>query len=200
MKTVLVTGPTKKPLDIMNVKDQLRIDYDDDSEETYLERLIATATERVENLCGRKLITQTWKAYYDDWPFEDRFEIPFGQLQSITHLKYTDTDDSTSTWSTTNYKVDTYDDPGHLVLGYNKSWPTVTLQVANPIEIQFVCGYGDDEEDVPEQLRHAMKLLVTHWYENREGWLSIPGMSVYLETPEALYALIEDYRIRGFHW
>ena len=29
-------------------------------------------------------------------------------------------------------------------------------------------GYGDATTDVPETIRHAMMLMVGHWYDNRE--------------------------------
>lgn len=201
MKTSLVTAPVKSAVDILNLRDHIRLDYDFGDDDSTIERLSASAVARIENLTGRKLITQTWKVFFDDWPEDpsDRFEIPFGQLQSVTHLKYTDNEDNTSTWAATNYKVDTYGDPGHLILGYNKSWPTDTLAVTNAIEIQFVCGYGTDETDIPEDLRLAVRMLVSHWYEHREGFAIQVGLTQPVEIPEGVYDLIEEYRIRGFH-
>ena len=35
--------------------------------------------------------------------------------------------------------------------------------------MQFVAGYGDEELDMPETTVQAIRLLVGHWYENREA-------------------------------
>ena len=35
--------------------------------------------------------------------------------------------------------------------------------------IRFVAGYGDDSESVPDQFAQAIRLIVGHWYENREA-------------------------------
>ena len=202
MKTNLVTPPVEDAVDVLNMLDHMRVDYADDAEESLIERLTNAAVTRIENLCGRKLITQTWQAFWDYWPtcpWKDRIEIPFGKLQSVTHLKYYDTDDTEATWSSSNYKVDIYEDPGFVVLGYGKSWPSTTLQVVNGIEAQFVCGYGTVEQDIPEDLRLAIRMLVAFWHENREAFALQVGLVGAVEVPEGVYALIEEYRIRGYH-
>jgi len=62
-------------------------------------------------------------------------------LQSVTSVKYTDSDGDQSTLSTDDYIVDNDSEPGRIVLGYGTVWPTATLYPSNPIEIQFLCGY-----------------------------------------------------------
>ena len=36
-------------------------------------------------------------------------------------------------------------------------------------EIDFTAGYGSSGVDVPQPLRQAIRLLVTHWYEHRSA-------------------------------
>ncbi len=36
-------------------------------------------------------------------------------------------------------------------------------------EIDFTAGYGTSGVDVPQPLRQAIRLLVTHWYEHRSA-------------------------------
>ena len=38
----------------------------------------------------------------------------------------------------------------------------------NGIEVAFTAGFGAAPADVPATIRHALLLLVAHWYENRE--------------------------------
>jgi len=50
--------------------------------------------------------------------------------------------------------------------GFN--WP-VTQDRADAIRIEYTAGYGATSASVPETLRHAMMLLIGHWYDNREN-------------------------------
>jgi uncharacterized phiE125 gp8 family phage protein len=53
-------------------------------------------------------------------------------------------------------------------LATDYSWPTIDLCPLNPIQIQFVCGYGSDPSDVPKQIIQAILIQVAELYENRE--------------------------------
>jgi uncharacterized phiE125 gp8 family phage protein len=167
MKITLKTAPTGKAITLNSLKDQLYI-VADDSYDTHLNTLIDSATLYVEEYLRRKLLTQTWYVYLDKWPSGDAIELPFGDLQSVTAVKYTDTDEAESTFSSAYYLVDTDSVPGRVVLKYGESWPSVTLSPKNPIEIEFVTGFGDTEASVPASIKHAIKLLCAQHYEHRE--------------------------------
>ena len=47
------------------------------------------------------------------------------------------------------------------------SWPT-TFQRDDAIKIEYVIGYGATRADIPSSVRHALLMLVAHYYENRE--------------------------------
>lgn len=138
------------------------------ADESELTRLIAMAREDVESYTRRALISQTWTMYLDDWPSGRSIELPLGNLQSVTHVKYTDTAGDQSTWSSDDYVVDTYGITGRIIPGYGLSYPSVTLGVSSAIEIKFVCGYGDAASDVPGGLRQAVLDTIADHYENRE--------------------------------
>jgi len=142
MATTLVTAPVYYPVSLATAKDHLRVTHNDDNE--YISSLIGSATEKVEKLMGRKLITQTWKYFLDAWPGGNEIVLPFGQLKSVTHVKYTDTGGTqyTDFDESDEFTVDTDSDPGKIKLAYGESWPGYSLAPDNPIEIQFVCGYG----------------------------------------------------------
>ena len=122
----------------------------------------------VETITGRRLITQTWKWLLDAFPCGDRLTLPFGQLQSVTHIKYTDTAGTQTTFSADYWEASTARDPGVLALSYAHSWPSTTLRVLDPIEIQFVCGWTT-AADVPYDIQAAILLVATHLYENRSA-------------------------------
>jgi len=92
MKTTLVTAPTKKPVSMDDLTLHLRIDDETDIERQLLEGILSAATSKVESITNRKLFTQTWDYYLDEFPAGDSFKLPFGNLASVTHIKYTDSD------------------------------------------------------------------------------------------------------------
>lgn len=167
MKTTLKTAPAAKALTIESVKDQLYIVSDWDYDE-HINTLIDTATAHVEQYLCRKLITQTWYAYFDEWPSDDSLYIPFGNLQSVTSVKYTDTDEAITTFSSADYLVDTNSIPGRVVLKYGEVWPTTLLSPMNPIVVEFVTGYGATHASVPADIKHAMKMLISQHEQHRE--------------------------------
>jgi uncharacterized phiE125 gp8 family phage protein len=111
------------------------------------------------------LITQTWDLFLDK--FQQKIEIPFPKLQSITTVKYTDTDGAQQTLSDTLYTVVTNTEPGYIIPAYNQDWPDIR-DVPDAVEVRFIAGYGLASTDVPQDMRHAILLLIGTWDENTE--------------------------------
>jgi uncharacterized phiE125 gp8 family phage protein len=189
----LKTAPTIEPVDLDEVKNHLRLDSA--VEDTLLASLIKAAREHVEALCG-PLLTQTWNQYEDDWPAGDVIPIGKPRLQSVSSITYTDVDSVSATLDTANYSVDTDSEYfPRIVLEDDGEWPTTDLHPKNPIDIEMVCGYGDETDDIPEPVRIAILLLVAHWYENRSP---VNIGSVVTPLPLAVDSLLTHYRIWGF--
>ena len=189
MKTAIVTAPAATPVTVEEFKIHQRISVD--SEDTYLEGLIKSATNHLEAICNRKFITQTWKLFLDDWPGDAEIELPFGKTSSVASVTYKDENGTEATFSSDDYTVDTDLIPGRVVIGYDKSWPTGDLFNVNPIAVTFVCGYGL-AADVPDDIKHAIKLLVAHWYENREP---VVVGTIVSNIPKTIDALIWTHRL-----
>ena len=82
-------------------------------------------------------------------------------------MRVYDPDDSPTIVNSETYSVDVLSEPARLVL----STGAVQLSPArllNAFEVAFTAGYGDEASDVPAPIRHALKLLVAHWFEHRE--------------------------------
>ena len=190
MKRVLQTAPTVEPISVTEAKEHMRISYDYEDDDNYIDSLIRVVRESTEQFLKRKLITQTWKIYLNHWPYGDSIILPYGKVQSVTHVKYTNTAGTQSTWSTDYYNVDTYSDPGRIVLEYGYFWPVVTLLPQNPIEIQFVTGYGDVTA-IPTPIIQAMLIKIADLYEQRESF--IVGMSI--EKMHNVNPLLTPYKV-----
>lgn len=194
MKTKLITAPSAEPVLLADAKLHLRIETAYTADDTYITALLTAAREYVEAITNRKLITQTWKAYLADWPDGDAIQLPFGKLQSVTSVVYIDSDGTSNTFSTDDYTVESDTEPGRVVLNYMESWPSATLRPSNPIQIQYICGYGLSGSTVPAPILQAIKLMISDMYEQREPF--IVGRS-YTPT-RAVDALLSPYRLWSF--
>jgi uncharacterized phiE125 gp8 family phage protein len=188
MKTTLVTAPTDYPVSLDYAKSHLNIDHTND--DAYIDLLLLSATTAAENIMNRRLMPQTWKAYIDEWPSEDYITLPFGQLKTVTSVKYLTQAGVETTVAATDYITDTTSDPGRVVLKYNKSWPSDDLYVANSIYIQFTCGYTT----VPAPIMAAILLMVGDSYAHRES-VVIGNAIMMAEVPGYITNLLASYRL-----
>ena len=58
------------------------------SEDDMLDELITAGRLSVENDTGRRIMQQTWDYCPKSWPSGDRIKLPFGNLQSVTSVKW----------------------------------------------------------------------------------------------------------------
>lgn len=192
MALVLNSGPSVEPLTLLEVKNHLRLDASDNTEDDLLNALITAARQDCEKFQGRAYITQTWELWLDAFPGQDFIKLNKSPVQSVSSIKYYDTDDTEATFSSDDYFVDTKSEPGRVVLNYSESWPSTTLRPANGVCVTFVAGYGDAASDVPQYIKNAMLLLIGHLYENREA--VITGMTA-AQMPFGVEALLWKERV-----
>ena len=166
MRVKLYTPPAEEPITRAEVKTQVRVDAED--EDYYIDAMIKAIREDVQSHLGRALITQTYDYYLDAWPVTNYMKLPMPPLQSVTSITYTDVDGTSAIFSSSNYLVDTISEPGRIYLKNGQSWPSVNLQVVNPIVVRYVAGYGL-AADVPMAIKQAMLLLAGTLFENRES-------------------------------
>lgn len=155
------SDPTTEPVSLAEAKAQLRVDHTD--EDTYISALVSTATAAVEEMTGRALITQTWSLSQNG--AVDRVYLPKTPVQSIDSITYYDRDEvsQTATASDFNLFSDIY--RAWVEPKSNKDWPDV-FDRPDSLTISFVAGYGA-ASDVPVEIAHAIKMLLSHWYEQR---------------------------------
>ncbi len=165
----------------------------DGVEDALIAGLIAAAREYCEDVTGRAFAEQTFELYLDDFPPGRALELPCPPLQSVDSIKYK-TEDGTETTLTegADYLVDTESSVGRIVLPKGKTWPSASLYHVNPVKIRFTAGHTTSNP-APPGVKHAIKLLVGHWYANREAVGQV-GEPVAL----AVKSLLSNRRVRWF--
>jgi len=160
-----ITAPTDEPISTTEVKSHIAIDISDfDSQ---IGEYIKAATLYIEAETSRQICTATYDLITDRLPAgRVEINIPKGQLQSITHIKYIDTDGVQTTLDSSKYKVSDSREPGIIQPAFDEVWPTSRREI-DAVEIRFVCGYGDSSA-TPEGIKQAALLLAGHYFQNRE--------------------------------
>lgn len=187
MSLTVATAPAIEPVTLSEMKDHLRVDVDEDN--VLIAGLISAAREYCEQAARRTFINTTYDLTLDGWPADGLFVLPQPPLSSVTGIYYTDEDGAEATYDSANYIVDSGSEPGRVRLKPTAAFPSTTLQSINGVRVRFVAGYGSTTASVPARYRQAIKLLVGHWYENRETVLAAQGFSV-LQMPLAVQALL----------
>ncbi len=161
-------APTTEPISTAEAKAHLRVTVSDD--DTLIDSLVEAARLRFESDTHRAMITQNWELTLDSFPNSSDVAIllPRPPLQSVTSIKYDDTDGNEQTWSSGSYRVDTDSEPARVTPEYSEVYPT-TRSVTGAVRIVYKTGYGDAASAVPQSFIQAMLMLVGHWYENREA-------------------------------
>lgn len=139
----------------------LRID--DTAEDDKLVGFIATATDYVERETATAVGQATYTLTLDAWPTDGVIRLPVPPLVSIESIQYRDPAGNLLTLSATGYAVDAYGCPGRVVLFERPS----LAHVPAAVRITFSAGY--DTNAVPPTLLHAVRMLVGHYFENREA-------------------------------
>ncbi len=192
----ITSEPATEPVTLAEIKSHLRVDGSD--EDTYIDTLIASARKYCEAYTNRVFITQTWVQEED--LFTSPIHLKVNPVISLTSLKYYDSSDAqqTLTDASTNFQKDFSGDLAKIHEGTTNDFPAISSKVINPIEITVVCGYGAASA-VPDDIKHAIKLMVAHLFENRDMvHRPVASMPFDVVMPSSVKHLLNRYRVRHF--
>jgi uncharacterized phiE125 gp8 family phage protein len=186
MSAFLLTPPAIEPLTLAEAKQFLRVEHTDD--DATIASLIATARTQVESMARCALIAQTWRLVRDAWPVGGRIVLKRGPLFSVVAARVFDAAGNAITVDPETFALDK---ASAAIAAPPWSLPVPGRSAAG-IEIDVVLGFGSTAASVPEPLRQAVRLLLTHWYENRglgapnEGAAALAGLSALVAPYRAL--------------
>jgi len=177
-------APSFEPLTLAELKAHCRVD--DATDDTLITSLQVAARQYVENrtahiLCGRAfyLEASSFPSGYD------ALVLPIGAVQSVTSITYVDTAGAVQTWASDQYRTQTNLLQARIRPALNLYAYPNTAIIDDAVRIAVVAGYAN-QAAVPEMAKHAIRLLVAHWYENREGVINGTISSDVKLTVEAL--------------
>lgn len=192
MGLTLVTGPSKEPLTLAEAKAHLHVD--DTDSDGLISALIVAARQHVESYTRRQLIEQTWDYQLDAFPC-GCLVVPLAPVSAISSITYLDTAGATQTWSSSSYRTDLPDGPWaqrpRIEPVYGTNYPS-TYGVMNAVAVRCVSGYGTKGTDVPHAILSAMKLLIGHWFANREA---VNVGNIVTPLPLAVDALLWPFKV-----
>jgi uncharacterized phiE125 gp8 family phage protein len=188
MYSTIETPPvsTAYPDSLTVTKTRLRVEHTTDDD--YIKSLLRSAAEQVSIRTGRQVLECTRLLGLRSW-WVGALELPYPKLQSVSSVKYYDTDDTLQTMDPADYVVTTAGTHGALCL--KSSYPALSHNIGHPVQVTYVCGYGDEADGsaVPEGLRHAIRELVAVWYEEKDA----------TRFPSHVDALLDVYKL-GKDW
>jgi len=178
-------GEVGAAITVAQAKEHLRITHSDD--DTYIEALTLATSEWCEEFQRRVYVQREIVDYYD------RFDMIIrprkSPLVSVTSIQYYDSNGDLQTVDAADYRVDIISQPGRITEAYNAYWPD-TRDMTNAVIVTYEAGYAA-RADIPEEIKHAVKLMIGHLYENRE---SVTSLSM-VELPTGLKTLLSMKRV-----
>jgi len=188
MTYALITPSASEALTLAEAKAHLRLDTDDENE--LVTQLIIVARDHLERTTGISLITQRWRLYLDSISEDGVIPIAKGPVQVIESLTVYDGEGAPSDASLEGHVLDGAARPARLMLLRRLS----PGRAVNGIEIDFLSGFGDTANTVPDTLKRAMLTHVAQMFSCR-GVVGIEDQPALI--PPGYDRLVAPFLIRG---
>lgn len=198
---VTASGTGDRPVSVADAKDHLRI-VDTSEDDAYVGELVDAATTWCEDYCDRTFADKQYTVAFDDF-FGTRIELPRPPVRlnavssgATVTISFVDTGGATQTLTfaesgTQEFRLDSDHVPALVYPLYLQVWPSVRLD-DKAVQITYLAGYGG-AANVPTPARHAIKMLVGHWYLSREA-VGNAGQNV----PMGVAALLEPLKWKQY--
>jgi len=168
------TPPAIEPVTLEEAKAFAKVDGT--AEDTLIEGFIVAARSAIEGILGRSLINQTIVLRLDAWA-DTVLPLPRPPLVSVTEVRTLDEDDVATVYEASNYYI-MDGNKAELILRSNATAPQNVDRNHGGFEVEYVAGYGDTADDVPQGIRNAILQWVAVMYETRVLDATKPPMEV----------------------
>jgi len=169
MRLTKLTNPQTLPISLEAVKTHLRIELDESGYDADLTDLIRVAAEWIEAETHLTLVSTQLRATWDCF-VADVIKLPMWPISTVDSVTYIDTAGASQTLSTSLYRTSLVQCPATIQPAISTDWPETLVDGINTVSVNVTAGYGVAAVQ-PHLVRHLLKLLVGHWFKNREAVL-----------------------------
>lgn len=162
MEAVRITAALDLPLSIAEAKSHVRFLEDDD--DAVIVRLIGAAYEAICHATGRRLAEEVWTWSFNPPANRSCFDLPIAPVTELTGINYVDATGSEQTGNPSEFRLIADTDHPRIEPVATATWP-VTDGRADAVKLTFKAG----QRRCPDDLRHAIAMMVDHMYHNRSA-------------------------------
>jgi uncharacterized phiE125 gp8 family phage protein len=181
--------PVHEPVSLGEMRAHLRVEHH--LEDSIISACIKGARAHVESTTRRAIIRQQWQAELTgNWSAGRAFDIPRPRIIEVISVEYRN---STQAWTaSTDYGSRIMTEPGRIWLLEDPGDLDDPGHATDALwRMTYWSGYGELPNNVPDDLRIAIKMLAAHYYENRIVADTVPLYAV----PRGVEALLAPYRV-----
>lgn len=178
----LISKSSDTVIDLVEARQHLNISHDDDND--LILSYCEAAHAFIEGVIGRPLLTSVYRYSMDVLP--KRFMLGIGPVQSVDKIEV-----GITTIDPALYAIDLDSDPCRV----EGKWVPRHVGLGG-VKVTFTAGW-ESRDKLPADLKHAAKMLVSHYYENREAATSGGTTMQVMEVPFAVTALLDRYKTFG---
>tara|TARA_R110001606_G_scaffold116277_2_gene245168 strand:- start:3941 stop:4495 length:555 start_codon:yes stop_codon:yes gene_type:complete len=157
---------------------------DGTAEDTLVSNFRDAAISYIESACNIRIGDVTAEGYLDQF---EPTSFPFGPVSAISSVEYLNQSNVLTTLPASKYYFEIDGSAGRMNF---LNYPTVYSYALNRVKINFTVGYP--EAEVPQGILQAIRILVAHYYENRQP--SVVGKTVNA-VPYSVDALLNNFRV-----
>jgi uncharacterized phiE125 gp8 family phage protein len=194
MSLTLITPPAATPISLAEAKAQLNLDLSES--DALVAGFVRSATEAIENMTGLRLLDQVWDYSIDAFPGRCGWiRLPLAPLTSIVQITYMNEQGTVLTLLPATYLVRGIGSvqPGRIILGVDQQWPT-TWRGVGAVTIRMRVGWPTHNQ-VPEDLRQSVMMLVAYWFNQREAASIGPDSGPVSDVPFSVKQILAPYRV-----
>lgn len=177
----LLQPPAAEPLTLDQAKRAARVDPAFAAEDEFFTVLIQAARYYAETHTHRQLMPARWLLTLDGFPWGymrgahpwGEIRVPWPPLVAVNAINYNEgSDGALVTLDPSLYFVDPRTEPGRITPAFGKVWPVPRYEYA-ALQVDYNAGHtGTDQttaNPIPACVLLGMRLLVSHWYDNRDA-------------------------------
>ena len=188
----IATAPTHPAVSLAEMKRHLGVTSSD--RDVDIESLTDAASNYIARRCKRTFPETEYLLTLSDYEFPASefcaIYLPRPPVISVENVEYYATADG-SPIEITDYQLVRSEVAAFLLPAAGERWPEISCEKADAFRVEYTAGYVT----VPPEAKHAIKLLVRHWYDNASA-VQVGGTSKEIEL--GLASLVRSLGI-GFY-